>query len=183
MNPFSLLPPFSRSFPHRRGPLYLTLKIFSIFSSSLSFLSALIYCKNCANFFFDTKKSPKIKAFLLKKFFYPIVSNITLSMYLQTFDTHSSKSTFSNRSVIPACFRFSSQKSSESARNLLHSSAYFGSANLFFNLVISLDCCEVCAFFTVSKNSSRFNCEYSATVFKSSSISSFNCQGAIGRTV
>ena len=68
----------------------LRIKIFSIFSSSLSFLSALIYCKNCANFFFDTKKAPKIKAFLLKKFFYPIVSNITLSMYLQTFDTHSS---------------------------------------------------------------------------------------------
>ena len=38
----------------------------------------------------NCRKPRKIKAFLLKKFFYPIVSNITLSMYLQTFDTHSS---------------------------------------------------------------------------------------------
>ena len=45
----------------------LRIKIFSIFSSSLSFLSALIYCKNCANFLLDTKKSPKIKAFFIKK--------------------------------------------------------------------------------------------------------------------
>ena len=123
----------------------LRIKFFQFFLPLFLFFLPLYTARTVPTFSSTLKKAQKSRLFI-KKVFYPIVSNITLSMYLQTFDTHSSKSTFSNRSVIPACFRFSSQKSSESARNLLHSSAYFGSANLFFNLVISLDCCEVCAF-------------------------------------
>ena len=47
--------------------------------------------------------------------------------YSFTASLKSSKSAFSNRNEIPVCSRLSSQTSSESARNIRHSSAYFGS--------------------------------------------------------
>ena len=56
---------------------------------------------------------------------------------------------------------------------------FCASDSLLFSLVISLDCCEVCAFLTVSMNFSRFSWEYSAIAFKSSLISSMTTSALI----